>query len=275
MAQPLISVCIPAFNNQDFIASTLGSVLGQTCNDFEIVVTDDCSTDETVAVVKRFADARIRLMQNPRNLGLGENWNQALRGASGKYIKLLCGDDIIYPDCLQRQVEALENAANTDVVLAVCNREVINSRNEVVMKGKRHFGSGRVGGKQLIRSCLRWGTNRIGEPAAGLFKRETLVKSGLFDPENPYLIDLAFWAELLKHGDAILDEKPMAAFRISRTSMTTRIGLNQAAYFRRFSRRMRADSFYRASFPDLIAGNMLSLQWSILRKFVIGRQSGG
>src|SRR5574340_1112156 len=106
-SRPLISVCLPTYNNEGFIARTLQSVLRQTCSDFEIIITDDNSSDRTLAVVQGFADPRVRVLRNEVNLGMGGNWNKALSGAQGKYAKLLCGDDILYPECLQRQVAVL------------------------------------------------------------------------------------------------------------------------------------------------------------------------
>ena len=111
-SEPLISVCIPCYNNEEFIACTIESVLNQTLNDFELVIVDDKSTDRTVSVVKDYADSRIKLIQNECNLGIGGNWNKALSCAVGKYVKLLCGDDVIYHDCLSRQVDILEHPSN-------------------------------------------------------------------------------------------------------------------------------------------------------------------
>src|SRR5579859_195058 len=106
--QPLISVCIPCYNGERFIGRTLESVLRQTFTDFELVIVDDKSTDGTVSVIRGFTDARIRLIQNEKNLGLCLNWNRALSQTAGKYVKLLCEDDFLYPECLARQVAVLE-----------------------------------------------------------------------------------------------------------------------------------------------------------------------
>src|SRR2546423_6885320 len=101
-SEPLVSVCIPSYNNEEFIAHTVKTVLDQTFSDFELVVVDDCSTDRSVSIVKGFSDPKIRLFQNSRNLGLGQNWNRALSRARGKYVKLLCGDDLLHATCLER-----------------------------------------------------------------------------------------------------------------------------------------------------------------------------
>lgn len=272
-AQPLISVCIPAYNNEAFIAATLESVLRQTHRDFEIIITDDNSTDNTVSAIRRFSDPRIRLVQNETNLGLGGNWNRALSCATGQYIKLLCADDLVYPDCLRRQVEALEAPSHSGAVLTACNTDLINANGQVIYRRRLRCRPGLVNGRQLIRRCVRWGTNLVGEPAAGLFRREVLNRAGLFDPGNPYLIDLAFWAGLLRHGDAFIDESRLAAFRISAGAMSTKLGRRQAALFRRFIGDMRADPFHRASSADAVLGRLLSFQWWILRNLLISFQN--
>jgi glycosyltransferase involved in cell wall biosynthesis len=264
-SEPLVSVCIPSYNNEEFIAHTLKSVLDQTFRDFEVVVVDDCSTDQTVSIVKSFSDLRIRLHQNPRNLGLGENWNKALSRARGKYVKLLCGDDVLQPTCLEHQTVVLEDPGNRNVVLAICNRTVINPAGDVIFRRRFPKRCGRVAGPALIRKSVRWGSNLIGEPAVGLFRNEALKQTNLCDPANPYAIDLGLWAEVLKHGDAFVDATPLASFRISSKAASARIGLRQAAYFRAFVSKLRKDSHYRISLTDALSGSVLSLLWCVLR----------
>lgn len=268
-AEPLISVCIPSYNNEEFIAATLESVLKQTYRNLEIIVSDDRSSDNTVSVARCFSDPRIRLFENKANLGIGGNWNQALSHATGKYIKLMGADDLIYPECMQRQVEVLENPAHANVVLAVCNTDIVNPSGKVVMRRRFRFGHGLATGKKLIGKCVRWGTNYVGEPVVGLFKREVLARSGLYDPSNPYWLDLIFWAELLKYGDAFMDRNRLAAFRISGGSVTTSLGFKQAAYTRRFIRRMRADPVYHSSPLDGLFGFIFSLPLCLARNLLI------
>ncbi len=272
-SQPLISVCIPVYNNEKFIAQTLESVLAQTYAHFEVIITDDHSTDATVATVKRFNDPRIKLIQNATNLGMIGNFDFAMSQATGKYLKLLCGDDIIYPDCLRRQVEALEDPSNSRVVLAVCTSDVINARSEVVLRRRSRFAAGRIAGANLIRNCVRWGTNFIGEPGAGLFRKNAADGPSPFDPANPYLIDMDLWVQLLKRGDAFIDKTPLAGFRISTDSASKKLGFKQASYFRRFARKMYASHNYGVTRLDVLAGYFLSLQWCFLRNWFINSQA--
>jgi glycosyltransferase involved in cell wall biosynthesis len=268
-SQPLVSVCIPSYNSEEFIATTLESVLRQKFVDFEIVITDDKSTDRTVPIIKGFNDPRIRLIENEQNLGLVRNWNKVLSCARGEFVKLLGDDDVLYTECLARQVQALQHPANASAVLAICNRNVINPRNEVVMRRKFPFAAGLVSGRKLIRNSIRWGSNLIGEPVVGLFRRAALNHSAMCDLSNPYVIDLALWAELLKRGDAFVDSDYLAGFRISRQKTSARIGRRQAAYFREFVRAMHRDSFYHISLLDMVPGYVLSSQWCFFRNLFI------
>ena len=273
-SRPLVSVCIPSYNKEEFIASTLESVLQQTYRHLEVVITDNDSTDGTVAQIQKFTDPRIRLIQNGVNLGLGGNWNKALSCATGTYVKLLCADDLIYPSCLQRQMEALEDPSHSQAVLAVCNTELIDANSQVIYRRRIRCPRGLVNGRQLIRRCVRWGTNLIGEPAAGLFRRDLLDRMGVFNAPNPYVIDLAFWAALLRHGDAFVDESRLAAFRISAGAMSTKLGGHQAASFRRFVKDICADAFYRVGPVDAALGATLCGPWGILRGLFIRYKAG-
>ena len=268
-AEPLISVCIPSYNNEEFIAATLESVLNQTYRNFEIIITDDRSTDNTISVAKRFSDPRIRLIENTANLGIGKNWNEALSRAGGKYIKLMGADDLIYPECLERQVAALEAPANQAAVLAVCNTDVINDSGKIVLRRRLRFQKGLVTGKKLIRNCVRWGANLVGEPVVGLFKRDVLARSGMYDSSNPYMLDIIFWAELLKYGQAYMDQARLAAFRISGTSVTASLGWKQAAYTRSFIERMQSDPVYQSTAFDAARGRLFALPRCLIRGFII------
>jgi len=266
---PLISICIPSYNSERFIAFTLKSVLAQSFTDFEIIIADDKSTDGTVSVIKSFSDARIKLIQNECNLGIGENWNKVLSCAEGKYVKLLCGDDLLYPGCLARQVRVLESPANAAVVLAICNSNVIDEHNGIILRRRFPLSTGVISGAKLIRKSIRWGSNLIGEPAVGLFRKQALSMAGISQASNPYLIDLSLWADLLKHGDAFIDSECLAGFRISGQAASARIGSRQAAYFRSFIRTIRRDQFYRANMLDSMLGSVLSFQWCLLRNVFI------
>lgn len=110
MPEVTVSVLMTAFNREKYIAEAIESVLAQDFTDWELVVCDDCSTDSTVEIIRRYAaaDPRIRLFVNPKNLGDYPNRNEVARHARGRYLKYLDSDDKLLPDCLSMMVSCME-----------------------------------------------------------------------------------------------------------------------------------------------------------------------
>ena len=106
---PTVSVLLTAYNRAPYIASSIESVLSQTFGDFELLITDNCSTDGTFDIAKRYErlDSRIRVVQNERNLGQFGNRNRAAELARGSLLKYHDSDDLMYPHCLAVMVPML------------------------------------------------------------------------------------------------------------------------------------------------------------------------
>ena len=106
---PLITVLMPTFNSENYIAETLWSVFEQTCSDFEVLIMDEAgSSPETAEVVNLFEDDRIRLVRNETRLGLAESLNEGIRIARGKYIARIDADDLAREDRFELQADFLE-----------------------------------------------------------------------------------------------------------------------------------------------------------------------
>lgn len=112
MKPPEVSVIIPAYNTEKYLAKAIESVLQQTLNDLEVIVVDDGSTDGTAAVAKSFTDTRVKVLVNHENLGAAAARNRAISEAIGKWIALLDSDDWYAPERLEKLLEIayLENA---------------------------------------------------------------------------------------------------------------------------------------------------------------------
>jgi glycosyltransferase involved in cell wall biosynthesis len=94
-----VSVVIPAYNNADYIRETIESVLAQTYQDIELIISDHTSRDDTWDIIEEFAsDPRVTLMKTAAGGGAVRNWNAVSKAASGEFIKLVCGDDLLHPD---------------------------------------------------------------------------------------------------------------------------------------------------------------------------------
>ena len=131
--KPLISVLMPVYNCSKYIYNSTISILNQTFSDFELIIIDDCSTDNTVDILKKFNDERIVLIVKQKNTGITNSLNYALDIAKGKYLARMDGDDISNIDRLKKQYEFMES--HPDVVLCGGGYEVIKSNYEHGQKG--------------------------------------------------------------------------------------------------------------------------------------------
>lgn len=207
---PRISVCIPTYNYSRYIGVAVRSVLRQTFTDLEVVVVDNASTDDTEAVVHRYAgeDRRIRFYRNNENLGMARNFNRALHLAQADVVKVLCADDYLHPLALERSLEALQSNASVSVVTT--GRMLVDTYGRptgyVTYCGRRMI----VPGHNAIDRCV-FGTNYVGEPSAVLFRR-SLARSG-FNESFPHLLDVELWFRLLEQGDLACLPQPLTFVR--------------------------------------------------------------
>jgi glycosyltransferase involved in cell wall biosynthesis len=216
MTEPRVSVCMPAYNSARYLSEAIDSVLAQQDCDFELLIIDDCSTDETGEIAKRYADQerRIRYLSNKQNVGMVNNWNSCLELARGEYIKYLFSDDFLTsPDALSRMAAVLDT--NPAVSLVSTARNIVNEDSKVV-KQLTFFPEGFTAkGIDLINLCFAGMLrehNIIGEPSAVMFRRCQGMRG--FDTRYRQLVDLEMWFHLLEQGDYVHLGGPLCAFRI-------------------------------------------------------------
>jgi len=265
---PLVSICIPAYNAEKFIKETIECVINQTYQNLEIIITDNCSDDSTPQIIKSFYDTRIHYIRNESNIGAQANSNKAIGLAKGKYIKLLCADDIIYPECIQLQVEIFENPQNTNLVMVCANKNVINQEGKKILTKKFPGKTGYLNGLKSIRKSIHYGTNIIGEPASVLFKRNVLESSGYFSTDNLFVMDFDLWSRMLLFGDLYAIDKVLYEFRISTSSLSTNMGIGQVNLFNKFVDKLYEDKRFKINRIDKFRGKIMSLLMGIARNGV-------
>jgi glycosyltransferase involved in cell wall biosynthesis len=139
MTTPFFSICIPNFNYSKYLRLTIESVLQQTFQDFEIIVSDNASTDDSVAMVKSFIDPRIIVVENRLNLGFTPNLDKATENAKGAYMILLSSDDIMLKGALQVYHDLIKaNEGEELVLMSAC--AVINSKGEKISSKRAMTG---------------------------------------------------------------------------------------------------------------------------------------
>jgi glycosyltransferase involved in cell wall biosynthesis len=113
---PKVSICIPNYNYGGYIGDTIQSILDQTYTDFELVIVDDSSTDNSMDVINSFNDKRLKVHKNEHNLGIAANWNKCLEYAKGEYIAIFHSDDIYHREIIKHEVNVLETEEEVHIV---------------------------------------------------------------------------------------------------------------------------------------------------------------
>lgn len=215
---PRVSVLLPNYNYARFLPAAIESVLTQTFSDFEFILSDDASTDDSARILRDYAarDPRIRCTLHARNLGMVENWNWCLQQARGDYVKFLFGDDVLVsPAALERLVTMLDREPRARI--AASARVLLDERSRTTGIADE-LTDGLHDGPRLIARCLGLRRNLIGEPSTVLFRRRHAARG--FDGTFRQIVDLEFWFHLLLRGDLIYTHEPLCAFRRHATQQT-------------------------------------------------------
>jgi glycosyltransferase involved in cell wall biosynthesis len=255
---PAISVCIPTYNGAKYIAQTIESILNQTFTDFEIIVSDDGSSDKTLEIVGSFNDPRIVRIDRLLKVGAEANWNNAVATASASLVKLVCQDDLLYPQCLEVEVQTMNKSENQDVSFCFHLRDFVtpNSR-KLIARRVGYSNLQKYSKTEILTKVVRSGGNPIGEPMAVTMRKLSLNSAGKF--RGDYVIDLDMWSKLSDQGNALFIEQHLSAFRISKTSWTANLRKSQLSSVRALSKKLQIDSDGAITKFDLLRGQIVGL----------------
>jgi glycosyltransferase involved in cell wall biosynthesis len=205
--QPLVSVLIPSYNSAHFLDETIKSVLDQTFSNFELIIVDDQSTDNTDEVVQKYLnDGRVTYYKNEINLGLSGNFNKCLSYANGEYIKFLMCDDKFHPQLLEKFVPIMQQYSNVSLVTSY--REEFGLSNYLWKAPYQNL----VDGKKAIYDSLQ-DCNWFGEPTTVMFRKSNLFIGG-FNQQYNALVDWDMWLRQLTLGDCYVIPEVLSYFRI-------------------------------------------------------------
>lgn len=188
MHKPMVTVLMPVYNGEKFLKEAIESILNQTFTDFEFLIINDGSTDNSVKIIQSFNDTRIRLINNDKNLKLIASLNKGISLAKGKYIARMDCDDISMPHRFEKEVDFLEK--NLDYGLVGTWFSVIDGT------GKEQYNVNHPSSNDLIKLFLS-----INCPLAhgSLMGRTELFKSNLYGSDEYYSIeDYELWTRIAK-----------------------------------------------------------------------------
>ncbi len=204
-----------AYNAGKTIAETIASVLGQTFSAFEFIIVNDGSTDNTKEVISSFSDKRIKLIDNPVNLGIIDSANKGLGYCRSKYVARIDADDICHPKRFLRQYRFMERNPNC-VVCGTHYRKIRNSK--IVKPSSKHFFH--VRDKILRIEMLR--NSPIGNPTV-IYRRSLVEEHGLrYDHNYLYCEDYAFLCQALNFGEIHILNRPLVYYRQHSEQISTK-----------------------------------------------------
>jgi len=217
LSAPMVSVRIPSYNHEKYITACIESVLNQTFTNFEIVIIDDCSTDNSVEVIRSFQDPRIKLEVLSRNSGMNVAVERCMQLSSGKYIANLSSDDLWVPTKLEQQVAFLEQHPEFDAVFTQV--QIVGEYGNAL--DTRHFANPfdyeNRSPEEWLRRFFYFG-NCLCNPSV-MIQREIYEKFGYQDKRLVSLSDFDLWVKLsFGHRFWILDQQ-LTMFRVRDNSM--------------------------------------------------------
>lgn len=210
--QPKVSVLMPVYNGEVYLEETITSILNQSFADFEFIIIDDSSKDNTWEILIEYAkrDQRIKLYKNKENLGLIKSLNKGLTLAEGDFVARQDADDISLEKRFEKQVEILSNKEK--VVLVSCNIEIIDANGSIL--------------RQLRRSCeselVPWYLifhNRIAGHSQVMFRRKQILDLDGYSEVNLYSEDYELWSRLVDIGSVEIIPEALLQRRIHTTSL--------------------------------------------------------
>lgn len=211
MTDRLVSVIIPCYNTEKYVEQAVRSIMNQSYKNLEIIVTDDCSTDNSFEILKKLADedSRIKLFRNESNLKIVKTLNNMIDLANGKYIARMDADDISLPTRIEKQVKFMEE--NPDFAICGTNSWIINERNRVI--GKSYLPSKFDDVKIYVEYA-----SPFFHPAVML--KASILKKNLYNEKYLYAEDFELWKRILLSNNGSNLKEKLFAYRILNTSIS-------------------------------------------------------
>lgn len=191
MKKNIVSILCPSYNHERFVGFFINSLLQQTNPNWELIIVDDCSTDNNVAEIKKFSDKRIKLIQNPFNMGINCGLNKAFEISSGQYISFCASDDMLCSDYVQNVFDLFEQ--NPDKSLLYCDLQIIDNDNKPLERCFYNPCESRYKVLHKLFMCGNWPLS------PGM-----VAKRDLFEKIMPLDIPLSMYQDYKMHIDLLL-----------------------------------------------------------------------
>ena len=256
--QPLVSICIPTYNVEKTVIDTVQSILNQTYHNSEIIIVDNDSTDDTLNLLRKFKDSRIKIYKNNKNIGGEANFSKCVKLANGEYIAVFHADDLYMPDMVQKQVQIFQDDPSVGAVFT--RADFINSYGKIIGESKLpiELGNKRIYYFSEIFVSILSNLNFLICPSA-------MVRGKIYKELMPFnekkfgtSADLDMWLRILERQPiAIIDEK----------LMSHRVSKAQGSFYSRYLRTEQADFFKVIDYYLANKVDNMDISRNVLKKY--------
>lgn len=203
MTKNVVSILCPSYNHEKYVGFFINSLLQQTNSNWELVIVDDCSTDNNVKEIQKFKDSRIKLIKNQFNMGVNCGLNKAFSESSGQYISFCASDDMLMPDYVENVFRTFEEHPDRGIIY--CDLQIMDNNNELIKD--KVYTTSRDDKYKVLRNSFMYG-NCVNSPGMA-------VKRELFNTLLPLDIPMSQYQDYKMHIDLLLQSDFVVMDKIS------------------------------------------------------------
>ena len=209
-----ILVFVPTYNSEKYLRQCLDSVLQQTFQDWQCVISDDASTDKSVEIAREYEklDSRFKVLTHEKNVGSANNWNRAKENNNSFATKILCADDYLLKDALKEQLDILQR---NQTAIVFSERYIVFPSGRKLHPRLPKYASN-ISFNDAFKFYINLGRNIFGEPVTALFRTDLFVESEGFYPKFEYSLDTSGYMAISRGNDVTFDNYVVGVFRVSK-----------------------------------------------------------
>jgi glycosyltransferase involved in cell wall biosynthesis len=261
-----ILVFVPTYNSEKYLRECLDSVLHQTFQDWECVISDDASTDKSVEIAREYEkkDSRFRVLTHEKNVGAANNWNRAKENNNCFATKILCADDYLMIDALKKQLDILKR---NETAIVFSERYVVFPNGKKLHPRLPKYASN-ISFNEAFKYYINLGRNIFGEPVTALFRTDLFVKSEGFYPKFEYSLDTSGYMAIARGHDMTFDKSIVGAFRVSKTQWSYKLKEKQYSHIFDFIDHLVEVEGIQVTKVEVLIGKIKVMIANLLRVFL-------
>ena len=261
-----ILVFVPTYNSEKYLSQCLDSVLQQTFQDWECIISDDASTDKSVEIAREYEkiDSRFKVLTHEKNVGAATNWNRAKENNNSFATKILCADDYLLKDALQEQLDILQR---NQTAIVFSERYIVFPSGKKLHPRLPKYASN-ISFNDAFKFYINLGRNIFGEPVTALFRTDLFVKSEGFYPKFEYSLDTSGYMAIARGHDVTFDNYVVGVFRVSKSQWSHKLRGKQFAHIFDFIDHLVEVEGIQVTKTEVLIGKIKVMGANLVRVFL-------